>query len=206
MNGFARLLTISALAAPLVGCVWDDDHRPRGDRYDDPTPQAPPPATGSTGQPAPPPATSPAPMLVVVDTDQTMTADPGQGVGVFIEYATGGKWLIWWTCDTARTGQDCDFSVSATAATGTISNIDATYLAGGYLTTPTPSRVDAKIKTSNETHGISFETVPGGVITVEASVGAVKDGSFLFFVQDGKVNGGFSGALTNPLQLQGKTP
>jgi hypothetical protein len=44
------------------------------------------------------------------------------------------------------------------------------------------------------------------VITVEASVGGVKDGSFLFFVQDGKVNGGYAGKLTNPLQLQGKTP
>jgi hypothetical protein len=34
----------------------------------------------------------------------------------------------------------------------------------------------------------------------------VQDGSFLFFVQDGKVNGGFTGKVTNPLQVQGKTP
>ena len=55
-------------------------------------------------------------------------------------------------------------------------------------------------------HGIRFDTNPGAVITVDAAIGGFKDGAFLFFVQDGKVNGGFTGKLTNPLQLQGNSP
>jgi hypothetical protein len=158
--------------------------------------------TGTTGGTA----SSPAPMLAVIDTDQTMTADPGQGVGVFIEYGTGGKWHLWWTCDTLQTNQDCDFSVSATAAQGNITDLDATELPGGYVASPTASRVEAHVTTSTEVHGIRFATEPGAVVTVEASIGGLEDGSFLFFVQDGKVNGGFSGRLTNPLQVQGDTP
>lgn len=145
-------------------------------------------------------------MLVVIDTDQTMTADPGQGVGVFTEYAAGGHWHVWWTCDTAKTQQSCDFAISATATAGNVTNADASQLEGGFMTQSTPSSVEAKITTTNQVHGIRFDTNPGAIITLKASLGGIADGSFLFFVQDGKVNGGFTGKLTNPLQLQGKTP
>lgn len=156
-------------------------------------------SSGSSGS-------STTPLLAVIDTDQVMTADPGQGVGVFIEYAKGGKWRIWWTCDTQQTNQDCQYVVSATVSSGTIENVDAGQLPGGSTTTPTTSRVEARSTTTNQVHGITFQTNPGAVITVEASVGGIKDGKFLFFVQGGKVNGGFSGRITNPLQLQGNTP
>ena len=53
---------------------------------------------------------------------------------------------------------------------------------------------------------MTFTTAPGAVLTVEASVGGLKDAAFLFFVQDGKVNGGVQSKLTNPLQLRGSTP
>jgi hypothetical protein len=145
-------------------------------------------------------------MLAEIDTNQTMDATPGDGVGVFIEYRAGGHWHLWWTCDTTHTKQSCDYSVSATATSGDISNVDAEDLPGGFVTSPTPSRVDAKSTTTNEVHGIRFDTNAGAVITIDASIGGLKDGAILFFVQDGKVNGGFTGKLTNPLQLRGKTP
>jgi hypothetical protein len=203
MNGPLRLATLATLLSSLVACVYDN-HSPRHlDGSGPPTPGAP--VGAGTSAPPPTPSTQ-APMLVDVDTGQTMTADPGKGVGVFIEYAAGGKWHIWWTCDTSTTGQSCDFSVSASVATGTIGNLDTTELAGGSVTTPTASRVDARVTTSTEVHGLTFTTNAGAVLTVQASVGGIQDGSFLFFVQDGKVNGGYAGPLTNPLQLQGSTP
>jgi hypothetical protein len=144
-------------------------------------------------------------MLVEIDTDQTMTAAGGEGVGVFIEYAKGGHWHVWWTCDTKQTKQSCDFAVSASAVSG-ITNVDGAELTGGFVASPSSSRVDATSKTTTEVHGVRFDTAPGAVITVDASVGGLKDGAFLFFVQSGKVNGGFTGKLTNPLQVQGNTP
>jgi hypothetical protein len=145
-------------------------------------------------------------MLVEVDSDQTMNANPGEGVGVFVEYRSGGHWHLWWTCDTNRTKQACEFSVSAQAQSGAITGLDATELTGGFVTSSTPSRVEAKSTTTTEVHGVRFDTAPGAILTVEAAVGALKDGAFLFFVQDGTVNGGFEGKLTNPLQLQGTVP
>jgi hypothetical protein len=145
-------------------------------------------------------------MLVQVDTDQTMHEAGGDGVGVFVEYGKGGHWHLWWTCDTSRTQQSCDFAVGAAAASGNVSNVNATDLAGGFVASATPSRVDARSTTTTEVHGIRFDTAPGVAITVDASIGGVKNGAFLFFVQNGKVNGGFAGTLTDPLELQGTTP
>lgn len=163
-------------------------------------------SSGTSGSTTDPPGTTTSPILAVIDTDQVMTADPGQGVGVFIEYAKGGKWHIWWTCDTQQTNQDCTYAVSATASAGNIENVDSAELQGGTTSTPTASRVEARSTTTSQVHGITFHTKPGAVITVEASVGGIKDGKFLFFVQNGKVNGGFSGRVSNPLQLQGDVP
>lgn len=200
------------LTAASAACVYENEPPRR---------LGPDPAPAYSSDPAPAPSgstsssggstssssgsTSPSPMLVEIDTDQTMNANGGDGVGVFIEYGKGGHWHIWWTCDTNQTRQSCDFSVSA-AASGNITNIDATQLPGGFVTSSTTSRVDAKSTTTTEVHGIRFDTAAGAIVTVEASLGGLKDGAFLFFVQDGKVNGGFTGKLTNPLQVQGNAP
>jgi hypothetical protein len=202
-----------ALSASLFACVIDND--PPRRLAPDPAPAA----TGGTGgittpnpsTSSPTAPTSPAPMLVVVDTDQVLDAKPGDGVGIFTEYSTGGKWRIWWTCDTTKSQQPCDVALSATAAAGTITNVNAEELQGGAVTTPTPSRIEAKITTTTQVHAVSFSTQPGAVITLEATIGGLKEGpgqnrSFFFFVQDGKINGGYTGTLTNPLQLQGKSP
>lgn len=204
-----RLGALAIFASAVTGCVIENDHPRRlgpSPTYDDGTYGG---ATGSNsgsngGTDSTNTAT--APMLVEVDTDQTMTADPGQGVGVFVEYGAGGHWHVWWTCDTARTNKPCDVDVSIASGNGPIANLDASQLASGYVTTPEPTRVEASVRTTNEVHGLKFDTLPGAVITLEATVSGLKDGSFLFFVQDGKVRGGFQGVLTNPLQLQGKTP
>lgn len=208
-------LAAIALATSLVACVIEDSAPRR--LANDPTPATPgtaaPVGSGSVGgtTPTDPSSVSPSPMLVVVDTDQVMNADPGQGVGVFTEYFGGGKWHVWWTCDTAKSQQQCDVVLSATAASGTISNLDSSALDNGSAVLSNPSRIDATTTTTTQVHGINFTTNPGAVLTLEATVGGLREGpgpnrSFFFFVQDGKINGGFNGPLTNPLQFQGKTP
>ncbi len=210
-----RGAALAALSTTLFACVIEEAP-PRRLGPDSARPAPPPGSTGSVGGiPATPPPsttpTSPSPMLVAVDTDQVMNADPGQGVGIFTEYAAGGKWHIWWTCDTAISQTQCDVSLAATAATGTIDALSSEQLEGGTVTTPDPTRIEARITTTNQVHGIRFTTTPGAVITLEAKVGGLSEGpgpnrSFFFFVQDGKINGGYTGPLTNPLQLQGSKP
>jgi hypothetical protein len=149
-------------------------------------------------------------MLVIVDTNQTMTASPGQGVGVFVQYQSGGHWNVWWTCDTDKTSLDCHFQVIVTVATGTLTNLATQSIEGGATVSQVNAQqLDAFTTTSTGVDGMTFDTpieteLP--VITVNASVDGAQSGSFLFFVQGGKINGGYTKTLTNPLQFEPSSP
>lgn len=201
----AKTALVSCIAIASVGCVvYEDDRRPHDHYYVDDSPPAPAETTPSAPTST---ETSSTPMLVDVDTNQTMDAEGGEGVGVFVEYFEGGHWRIWWSCDTHQTGQSCDFALSITAATGSVKNLDATAIEeGGVAKVTSDSRIDVTSSTRTDVRGILFDTDAGATITVMAALGSLVDGSFLFFVQDGKVNGGFEGKVTNPLQLRGTTP
>ena len=206
-------IALIASAASTAACVYEDDppRRLRSGDADNNSAVRVPPASSATGAAPTTPASPTAavntsPMLVEVDSDQTMNAVGGEGVGVFVEYQKGGHWHVWWTCDTKATSQTCDFTVSVSSATGALSNLDPTELAGGLYSSPTPARLETRSTTASEVRGLRFDTAAGAVITIEAALGDLRDGSFLFFVQDGKVNGGFTGVLTNPLRFQGSVP
>ncbi len=204
-----KTLASLALLLPLFSfaCVYENEPPRRLTSDIEPggvqAGETPPPAASA---PEATPPTGPAPMIVEVDADQTMSAVGGDGVGVFIEYRKGGHWQLTWTCDTTQTRQSCDFVIGASVASGGVANVDASGLPASAVSTPTASRVEARTRTTTELHTLKFDTAAGAILTVDASVGGLKDGAFLFFVQDGKVNGGFTGKLTNPLQLQGNTP
>lgn len=151
-----------------------------------------------------PTATTPVvvdPVTVVIDTDQTMTAVGGDGVGVFVEYKKGGHWAVWWTCDTTRSNLGCTFSITGTAP-GFVRNLsgdtDARVQDGGLWIAST---------VTTEVHEIAFDTNPGEKLTLNAKVSGIDPTtSLFFFVQDGKINGGFTGKLTNPLIFQPSQP
>ncbi len=144
-----------------------------------------------------------APMLVDVDTNQTMSASPGDGVGVFVEYKAGGNWHVWWTCDTNKSSQSCNFVVKLSAG-APLQNLQTT--GSAQASSADPGVTTFTTVTGATIDGATFATAAGDVLTLDASVDGLADGSFVFFVQEGKVNGGFTGKLTNPLKLEGKLP
>ena len=152
------------------------------------------------------------PMLVEVDPNRTLSAQPGQGVGVFTEYVTGGQWHIWWTCDTAQTTFDCSFDVSVSLAGGAITNAAGQSLAStDQLLQSSASQIEVVTQTSTGISGVTFDTPPGSVITLDAKMNGQEDGAFLFFAQSGplgqpEVNGGYHGTLTDPLMLEPSSP
>jgi hypothetical protein len=152
------------------------------------------------------------PLLVDVDPNRTMTAAPGQGVGVFTEYQTGGHWHVWWTCDTSKTDLGCSFEVSVSVASGTIANVAGQSLqTSDRLAQPTSQQVEATTTTTTGIDGVTFDTPLDAsgdqpVITLDVKLNGQEDGSFLFFVQDGKINGGYQGTVTDPLMLEPSTP
>jgi hypothetical protein len=152
---------------------------------------------------APSSAASKQPMLVDVDVDRTLNARGGDGVGVFTEYAAGGHWHIWWTCDTNASGYDCQYNVIASVASGTITNFVSDFLGTGDTGQQcSSSQVAASTTTASGIDGILFDTTADAIITVDAQVNGAEDGSIMFFAQDGVVNGGYTGTLTDPLMFE----
>jgi hypothetical protein len=200
--------TVDASTGPYYGagggggtgqpCLTCDDAGDGGDA-----------ATVSAGSTTP----SADPILGRVDDNVKMNASPGEGVGVFNEYDSGGQWHIWWTCDTNLTNENCPFDVKVSVATGAITNASSqSFGSGDTLTAPTPGAaagagdLEAKTTTTTGTQGIDFQTDPGATITLTATVGGLYNGKFLFWVENGKVNGGFQGSVTDPLLLVGASP
>jgi hypothetical protein len=146
-------------------------------------------------------------MLVEVDPNQTLDASPGQGVGVFTEYRAGGHWRVWWMCDTARSGMPCGFDVTASVPAGEITNVAGESLGpSDQVDLPSAFQVHAVTRTSTAIAAVTFDTAPGATISLDAQIDGQRSGAVLFFVQDGKVNGGYTGALTDPLDLEPKAP
>jgi hypothetical protein len=156
-------------------------------------------------------STSPTqPMLVVVDTNRTMSASPGDGVGVYTQYQTGGHWNVWWTCDTNKTALPCAFDVTISVTTGTIANVAGQSPATSGGATFSSQSLEAVTTTTTGIDGVTFDTVvPAGatpIITLDAKLSGQEDGSYLFFVQDGAINGNYAGTLTDPLMLEPLAP
>src|SRR5258707_778191 len=78
------LAAATAFAASAVGCIFVADDSSSGDPVV--VDQNPPPSQLDSN-----------PQQVVIDTDQTVNSQPGQGVGLFVEYATGGHWHVYAT-------------------------------------------------------------------------------------------------------------
>jgi hypothetical protein len=202
---FALVLSIPAL---VVACVVDSNPQPSviaasGGAV--PSASAGPPAVSPNNG-----APSEHPILAIVDTNQTMTAAPGQGAGVFAEYDSGGQWNVFWMCGPLEDGGDapCPFDVKISVASGTITQ-PATQ---GFQTTDTLTVSGAQIEAVTSTsvnqgqEGVTFTTTPGATITLSASIAGQYDGEYIFFVEGGKVDDGFTGTVTDPIMLQGSKP
>jgi hypothetical protein len=194
-----------AIVALITGCIIDNSQSSSG--YGSA-------GGGSSGGSGTPPGSGGTvqPMLVDVDPNQTMNATAGDGVGVFVQYKTGGHWNIWWTCDTNKTGETCSFDNTVTVSKGTIANLadmNPTTVATG-VTQTAPGTVQAQTNTSTGIDGVTFDTpltagqVP--VITLDAKVNGQENPAWLFFVQNGQINGNTKDMLTDPLMFEPSTP
>jgi hypothetical protein len=151
-------------------------------------------------------------MLAFVDTGRTLSATPGQGVGVFVTYSAGGNWLVQWTCDTSITGESCPFqiTVSTVNPSAPIALQSDNLAAGARVTAVAPSAVQTglTIETTTTTEGdnASFLTSAGAAISVGVELDGLPSSQYFFFVQNGQVNGGYTGAFSDPMEFSPTSP
>ena len=146
------------------------------------------------------------PMLAFVDPGRTLNATPGQGVGVFVTYQPGGQWLVQWTCDSSITHESCFFDIAVSSDTGSTAQlVDDSVAAGGAVQNEGAMTV-IQTTTTTEEDQASFSTTPGAAITVNVQLNGEPSGAYFFFVQNGAVNGGYQGTLSDPMEFEPTSP
>ena len=135
-----------------------------------------------------------------IDADATMSnLTPGEGVGMFIEYATGGLWTVRFTCDTTKTGITCPWSIDAqTLDQSAIAGIDVTQLdpnnpGEDLVDHPSPELLKYDGITTTEVDQFSFQVGAGLPVGFDIWLQyEPTPNRFVFWIGDGGLNRGVS--------------
>jgi hypothetical protein len=177
-------LAVAGLSAGISGCFWGGSSEPKP--HPEPVIVDPP--------------TLDAPKQVAITPDKTLQADPGEGVGIFVEYAAGGHWHVWTSCDTNNSKVACDFEAFAIPEKGAkIANVQAEALESGDVAEElNDGSAHLSASTSAEADGMTFDATPGALIELEVYFGGVPDSRIIFWYGDDTLH---TGAPTDPIDL-----
>ena len=149
----------------------------------------------------PPPQLSATPQQVGIDTGATIDATPANGVGVFVQYATGGQWTIQTACDTDSSGYACGFDifVGGVATTTTLSNPVGQDLSGrDGIEVQSDGSLHFSALTSTSLEGFTFGATPGAAIELEMFLDGEPQPAFIYWIGDKILH---TGAPTDPIDF-----
>lgn len=137
---------------------------------------------------------------VVVDTGASMSAAPGAGVGMFVEYDEGGHWTVFTTCDTERSGADCEFDILVTAIDPRtrIDNVEGFELSTADTFTQSSDTINLVTLTSFGMNGMFFDTTPGAEIEIDVLIDGIPQPEYVYTVSNGRL---VEGVETNPVDF-----
>jgi hypothetical protein len=138
-----------------------------------------------------------------IDADATMEVEPGVGVGVFVEYASGGTWRIYASCDTNVSGYRCDWDVLVTPLEGGLEFLGEEGLEAGDLVADVDGSLNLIATNTHDFDGFLFAAEPGATVRVDVYLDGVPSPRYVYWVGDGAVH---RGAPTNPIDLAPSSP
>ena len=191
LSTFVLTLAMGALGVAGTGCIFVDDHHGHGDESM-PDPGDPDPPQDQISQ-------------VAIEADQALSANPGEGVGIFVEYRSGGEWHIWTTCDTFTSKVVCGFDIFAATHPDQLRGFAADQLEEGQdsLIDLGNGEIELRADTDSETDGMTVQTDPGAVLDLEVYLDANSAQPFVYWVSDGVIH---TGAPSNPVEFIPQTP
>jgi hypothetical protein len=187
---WSRVLAACACISVLTGCIIVDSNSTS--------------TTNTNGNTTPPPPTDP--LTLIIDSDVALDAKPGDGVGIFVEYTTGGRYRIWTTCDTLSSGAICPFDIYTSVDTSSsIISVTEDNLEGYDSVTVQQNQgtADLHFETDNDYDAITIDVTPGAVLRVEAYLDGKSEPRFIYWVGEGVLH---EGAPTNPVDLSPSKP
>ena len=147
------------------------------------------------------------PQLAVIDAGAVITAEPGEGVGLFVEYQAGGLWRLSTSCDTNYSNAVCAFDIVVSVDTASeIRGVTGEALEGfdevgefdgetgsAFFLAETDSNIDA----------MNVETTPGAILRVDLILDGQPEPRFIYWFGEGVLH---QGAPTNPMDLEPSEP
>lgn len=170
-----------------------------------------PPPPSHDGDNPPPNTLDPNPKTVEIEPDKAFDVKSGDGVGIFVEYSTGGHWHVWTSCDTNVSKATCNFTAFITPeADAKITNISGDALEAGDTATLDSSAngtstLHLDVHTSTEFDGVTFDTTAGTSIQLEAYLDSDPDPRIVYWISYDAVSQTdliHNGAPTDPIIFQ----
>jgi len=141
---------------------------------------------------------------VTVDTDAQLTTEAGKGAGVLVEYTNGGHWHVFTVCDTAVSGYECEFDVTAQAIGSRVTNLLSEQLESSDVATFYCSDTAVLgVTTRTDFDGLWFDTTPGSTVRVTAALGQTIYDNVFYWVSGGVVH---DDAAANPIEFTPTAP
>jgi hypothetical protein len=181
-----RVVLIACLAAFGTGCSDGSDR----DSWDTP------PSLASNTVPA----------TVAIDTGATITAQPGGGVGVFVQYSPGGHWSARTSCDTPTSNASCGFDLyfSGLGASTVLSNPQGQDVAGAdTVDMLADGSLHLFANTSNALDGFTFDASPGATLQLDMFLDGVEQPRFVYWIGQSVLH---TGAPTDPINFTPTAP
>jgi hypothetical protein len=186
----------ATLAFAATGCMFSGSASVGTDPISGPAEASAPVATDTT----------PAVASISIDAGATMSAEPGTGVGVFVEYQAGGFWTVFTTCDTEISGAACDFDILAYGLDPAtfIDQVQGFDLGSAdALSLADDGSISLVAQTSFRMNGFTFEADPGAAIELDVLVDGAAQPRFVYAVSGGSL---LEGVPTNPADFTPASP
>lgn len=140
-----------------------------------------------------------------IDPNEPLVADPGEGVGVFVEYQGDGRWSFFTTCDTAQSDYECYFDIVVApirrdsllgVLPDGLERDDSLELIG-------QNSVQFLSWTSTDTDGFLVDSEPGMALQIDLLLDGECANPYLYWFGDGAIH---RGAPSNPFELEPLEP
>jgi hypothetical protein len=184
------LVTMFPVFAALLACGYDSDDTRSGS------------ATGGAGGYGGSSSNDAA--SSTIDTGAPLTTEPGQGIGILIDYEGGGRWHVHVACDTALSNEQCFWDVIVEPLDGaTLRNVSTEGLEStdAYDWDAGAARLTALTGTDND--GFFIDADPGAPLLVDVWLDEQPGNEFMYWISDGAMN---RGSPKNPLILTPSAP
>ncbi len=143
------------------------------------------------------------PFLATVDRGEVLTTELGAGAGLFVEYAQGGRWTLWSSCDTDLSARPCLWDVYV-ASQGAIDGLETRDFESGEDSVhfSSDSSFSMFTTTTSGSDSVSFSTDPGALIRLEVYLDGLDAPDYLVWFNSGIQ----SGAPYHPVVFQPDAP